>query len=144
MLNDLHIPHITLLDLDKEREGGGWGRIKYVIEQLIQNGYDKDELLKIEGGVLSDEKFNKMQEWNVEDFDSLQHWVEALEKYNIFFSAPLDIDFMMLEHYGMEKKYNEMFKSPEEFFRTSEGIKVVKMEPKERKGPAEKSTGMER
>jgi len=104
LLNDLHIPHITLLDLDKEREGGGWGRIKYVIEQLIQNGYDKDELLKIEGGVLSDEKFNKMQEWNVEDFDSLQHWVEALEKYNIFFSAPLDIDFMMLEHYGMVYK----------------------------------------
>lgn len=40
----------------------------------------------------------------------------------------------------MEKKYTEMFKSPEEFFRTSEGIKVVKTEPKGR----EKSAGMER
>ena len=29
LLNDLEIPFITLLDLDRERDGGGWGRIKY-------------------------------------------------------------------------------------------------------------------
>jgi len=34
LLNQLEIPHITLLDLDIERDGGGWGRIKYVLNQL--------------------------------------------------------------------------------------------------------------
>ena len=32
LLSQLEIPHITLLDLDVARFGGGWGRIKYVKE----------------------------------------------------------------------------------------------------------------
>lgn len=100
LLSDLDIPYITLLDLDKEREGGGWGRIKYVLEQLIQIGYSKEELLKTTTGILSDESFEKMHDWNIEDTRSLQSWIDFLEKYNVFFSAPLDIDFLMLEHYG--------------------------------------------
>ena len=100
LLNDLDIPHITLLDFDREREGGGWGRIKYVIEQLIQNGYSKSELLKTESGCLSDEEFGEMHTWDVNDGDSLQSWIAYLERYNVFFSTPLDIDFLMLEHFG--------------------------------------------
>lgn len=100
LLNDLNIPYITLLDLDKEREGGGWGRIKYVLEQLIENGIDKTELLKTNNGLLSDTQFNGMHEWNIDNSDSLQSWVDYLEIYNVFFSSPLDIDFLMLEHYG--------------------------------------------
>lgn len=34
LLSQLEIPHITLLDLDVARFGGGWGRIKYVNKQL--------------------------------------------------------------------------------------------------------------
>lgn len=100
LLNDLNIPYITLLDLDKEREGGGWGRIKYVLEQLIENGIDKTELLKTNNGLLSDTQFNGMHEWNIDNSDSLQSWVDYLEIYNVFFSSPLDIDFLMLKHYG--------------------------------------------
>lgn len=100
LLKDLNIPYITLLDLDKEREGGGWGRIKYVLEQLIQNGYDKNQLLQSKGGVTSEEDFNGMHEWDNEDYDTLQSWIDFLEQYNVFFSSPLDIDFLMLEHYG--------------------------------------------
>lgn len=96
----MDIPYITLLDLDKEREGGGWGRIKYVLDQLIQNGHDKIELLKTDDGVLSKEEFDEMLEWDINDSDSLQSWINYLEKYNVFFSSPLDIDFLMLEHYG--------------------------------------------
>lgn len=99
LLNDLNIPHITLLDLDKERDGGGWGRIKYVLDQLIYNGNDKNILLETKNGVLSDEEFKKMTEWKVDD-DNLQGWIDFLEDFNVFFSAPLDIDFLMLEHYG--------------------------------------------
>lgn len=100
LLNDLNIPYITLLDLDKEREGGGWSRIKYVLEQLIQNGYDKKKLLKTNVGVLSDKEFDGRHEWDVADSPNLQRWIDYLEHYNVFFSSPLDIDFLMLENYG--------------------------------------------
>lgn len=100
LLNDLNIPYITLLDLDKEREGGGWGRIKYVLEQLIENGYDKNKLLRENIDSLSDEDFGKMHDWDVNDSETLKRWINYLEKYNVFFSTPLDIDFLMLEHYG--------------------------------------------
>ena len=100
LLKDLDIPFITLLDLDKEREGGGWGRIKYVLEQLIQNGYDKEILLRTEKGVLSDEEFNDMHKWDIGHSKALQSWIDLLEQYNVFFSSPLDIDFLMLEYYG--------------------------------------------
>lgn len=103
LLNDLKIPHITLLDLDKERAGGGWGRIKYVLKQLIENGYSKEQLLKIKTGVLSDEKLEGMNDWDVRS-DAMKSWIERLENYNVFFSAPLDIDFLMLEHFSEEYK----------------------------------------
>ena len=100
LLNDLRIPHITLLDLDKEREGGGWGRIKYVLQQLIINGYDKTKLLKTDDGVLTDKELDEMHDWDINDLEGLQSWIEYLEQFNVFFSTPLDIDFLMLEHYG--------------------------------------------
>lgn len=100
LLSDLNIPHITLLDLDKERDGGGWGRIKYVLDQLIQNGVDRNKLLKIKNGIMTDEELEGMLGWNVKDADALQSWIDYLEIYSVFFSSPLDIDFLMLEHYG--------------------------------------------
>jgi len=99
LLNDLNIPYITLLDLDREREGGGWGRVKYVIDQLIQIGYNKETLLQTQNGVLTDKAFEKMQDWSIDKVEMLEAWVKMLEQYNVFFSAPLDIDFLMLEHY---------------------------------------------
>ena len=56
LLNDIEIPFITLLDLDRERDGGGWGRIKYVIKQLLKNGKNKEELLSIENKILSERR----------------------------------------------------------------------------------------
>ena len=100
LLNDLEIPYITLLDLDRERDGGGWGRIQYVLKQLIANGYNKEELLNTQDGILTDAQFKKMSDWNVSDIVTMQTWIDSLEEYNVFFSAPLDIDFMMLEQIG--------------------------------------------
>jgi hypothetical protein len=105
LLNDLQIPHITLLDLDREREGGGWGRIRYVLKQLLANGHDRSELLNTESGVMTDEELDGMLEWNISDTKLMQAWLDWLEKYNVFFSAPLDIDFMMLEQ--MEAEYKK-------------------------------------
>ena len=99
----MEIPYITLLDLDKERYGGGWGRIKYVLKQLMNNGYSKEKLLNTTKGVLSDEQFENMNNWEIDD-KVMAGWIKRLEKYNVFFSAPLDIDFLMLENFCEEYK----------------------------------------
>lgn len=102
LLSSLHIPYITLLDLDVGRAGGGWGRIKYALQQLIKIGKNKDELLQLDNGeILTNDEFDKMHTWDYEvnSIDSLKTWVAYLKSYNIFFSSPLDIDFLMLEHY---------------------------------------------
>ena len=79
------------------------GRIKYVLKQLIANGHDRNELLNTTSGVLTDAQLEGMSEWEVTDVIPMQKWLNRLEKYNVFFSAPLDIDFMMLEQ--MEAEY---------------------------------------
>ena len=112
LLNDLNIPHITLLDLDREREGGGWGRIKYVLKQLIANGHPKEELLKLKSGkVMTDDELEKMNDWDIHKEESMQPLIKYLEKFNVFFSVPLDIDFLMLENFG--EKYKGLLEEKE-------------------------------
>lgn len=106
LLDQLKIPYITLLDLDLERSGGGWGRIKYVLEQLISLGHDKKELLTrrvAKGGskILTDSELRKMHEREI-NIASMNSWLKRLKKYNVYFSSPLDIDFMMLEAFTDE------------------------------------------
>lgn len=101
LLTDLGIPYITLLDLDRERSGGGWGRIKYASQQLINIGVPKEEILTCGASVkLTDNQFAGMHTWNVGEVEEMNQWISHLENYNIFFSSPLDIDFMMLEKFG--------------------------------------------
>ena len=100
LLNDLDIPYVTLLDLDREREGGGWGRIHYVLSQLMKLGIKRKDLLSTTNGTLSKADFQQMIQWNVADLQSMQSWIDFLENYNVFFSSPLDIDFLMLENYA--------------------------------------------
>lgn len=104
LLSDLDIPCITLLDLDREREGGGWGRIKYATNQLIEIGCNREDLLMSDDGtILSDDEFKEMHKWQL-DVDAMKRWIDRLEKYNVYFSNPLDIDFLMLETMGEQYK----------------------------------------
>jgi putative ATP-dependent endonuclease of the OLD family len=97
LLGDLGIPYATLLDLDLGREGGGFGRVKTAVQNLIKIGVPKAELLKIEDGTLSDDDFEKMHTWqDVEDREILEEWIDSLRPYGVFFSAPLDLDLEML------------------------------------------------
>lgn len=113
----MEIPYITLLDLDRERNGGGWGRIKYALEQLIDVGKDKKELLLIQDNeVLSDDKLNDMHKRSEDEVCNMDAWIGRLEKYDVFYSSPLDIDLMMLE------KYEENYKST---LSTNEGPIVI-------------------
>lgn len=98
LLNTLKIPFITLLDFDIDRNGGGFGRIKYVVEQLLEmddvsNQYIVDEVLPL------------IPDWKSEDNPNLfslvygeesKNIVSELEQCNVFFSSPLDIDYSMI------------------------------------------------
>lgn len=98
LLNQLNIPFITLLDLDREREGGGWGRIKYVVKQLIENGIDRSEVLTVSGGrILEENELENMHSWL--GYEYINSWIKMLERYNVYFSDPLDIDFLMIEKF---------------------------------------------
>ncbi|TCL35108.1 putative ATP-dependent endonuclease of OLD family [Anaerospora hongkongensis] len=104
LLGQLKIPYLTILDLDRERGGGGWGRVKYVIKQLISIGYSKDELLNfvLPSGIainITEEQLEAMHTWTMAtyDIDVMNQWILWLRKYGVVFSAPLDIDFMMLK-----------------------------------------------
>lgn len=61
-------------------------------------------MLNTKSGVLTDKRLDGMSEWDVSDVTSMQTWLDWLEQYNVFFSAPLDIDFMMLEQMASEYK----------------------------------------
>ncbi|GAA4139678.1 AAA family ATPase [Sphingobacterium kyonggiense] len=100
LLSTLNIPYITLLDLDTERDGGGWGRIKYALKQLLEIGINRDGLLSTTTGVLSDEVLNEMHTWELKgSINNLHAWINRLKEFDVFYSSPLDLDFLMLTHY---------------------------------------------
>ncbi len=105
LLNSLSIPHLTLLDMDCDRKGGGWGRIHYVCEQLIELGNKREEILEINDGdstsVLSEETFAEMPNWGVRD-EYFMGWVKSLREYGVYFSDPLDLDYSMLQKFPGE------------------------------------------
>ena len=94
LLNGLGVPYATLLDLDVGRRGGGFGRVKAVIEQLIAIGHRYDDLLQTSTGVLSPQSFASMHTWTNEYLDG---WAKKLQTYGVFFSSPLDLDLAMLK-----------------------------------------------
>jgi len=104
LLTDLDIPFITLLDLDIGREHGGWARIKYVINQLVKIDHPTDKLYENFStvGVQIDSKIlDQMHKWEI-DRQKIKLCAELLRKYNVFFIAPLDMDFLMLTAFPTE------------------------------------------
>lgn len=108
LLNQLNIPYVTLLDLDRERGGGGWGRVKYAVKQIIENNPDKKEALLLlkDNEILSDKRLDEMHKWDVTKTMPMNSWIMRLEDHDIFFSSPLDLDFMMLSSF--ETEYNSI------------------------------------
>lgn len=96
LAHDLGIPQVTLLDLDLARHQGGWGRVRYVIKQLLKFPTIKSNLGQehVEGI----EKWDSAKEFL--DDKNGQGWIKFLESAGVFFSTPLDLDFMMLRPFG--------------------------------------------
>ncbi len=100
LLNDLSIPHVTLLDLDYGRQPGGAAAIRNIVKKLL--GF---------GVVFNDCKHVKSSEIDLNDIDELSdedtdfeyaedadkslgiYWLETLHELNVFLSVPIDIDF---------------------------------------------------
>lgn len=95
LLNELGIPYVTLLDLDAARYGGGWGRVRYAARQLLLRG-------GVRGDEITERNVAGMPGWDSDEEveDDAYGWIADLEAEGVFFSAPLDLDFMMLEAYG--------------------------------------------
>ncbi|OMG51625.1 ATP-dependent endonuclease [Azonexus hydrophilus] len=99
LLSALQIPYLTLLDLDVARYAAGWGRIKYVNDQLAV--YAPSKVLP------ADHVIPKWKDatHKVRDYDN---YLAALEERDVYFSYPMDLDFTMLqsfpEAYGVEEE----------------------------------------
>ena len=96
LLTALKIPYITILDFDNERYGGGWGRIKYISQHLYELNTEFQEWFNTQ-----ELDFNEIGSRGCESIGAkrLINWFNKLEEFNVYFSSPLDIDFLMLQHY---------------------------------------------
>ena len=102
LLHELEIPQLTLLDLDLGRHQGGWGRVKYALQQLLKFPTIKSDL--------SQKHIVDFPKWDGEKrlltSKEGKEWIKFLESAGVFFSSPLDLDFAMLlqfpDEYGVE------------------------------------------
>lgn len=104
LLHGLGIPQVTLLDLDLGRHQGGWGRIRYAIQQLLKFPTIKSDLSK--------DHLAGLPKWDGDEpvltSKNGPGWLKFLESAGVFFSTPLDLDFAMLRQfpdaYGVEEE----------------------------------------
>lgn len=99
LLSALQIPYLSLLDLDVARYQAGWGRIKYINDQLTK--YHPDKKLPDDYAIPA---WNS-GEYKIRDY---QHYLAAIEERDVYFSYPMDLDFSMLlaypNAYGVQKE----------------------------------------
>lgn len=91
LLDELKIPHVTLLDLDSGRHRGGWGRVRNALNQIN----------KLRPKTYSKEYITSLPEWDSSSsfpqFSEGDGSVWALEQQGVFFSNPIDLDLLMME-----------------------------------------------
>jgi len=98
-LSALQIPYLTLLDLDVARYQAGWGRIKYVNDQLAV--HEPGKVLPADHGI---------PKWNdaTDKVRAYANYRSLLELRDVYFSFPMDLDFAMLlaypDAYGVVKE----------------------------------------
>lgn len=90
LLDELQIPHVTLLDLDSARFQGGWGRVRNAFNQIN----------KVKP-TFAQTRINALPKWDGNhDFPAYTEGkgaIRLLEKKGVYFSHPVDLDLMMLE-----------------------------------------------
>jgi putative ATP-dependent endonuclease of OLD family len=96
LLNDLRIPHATLLDLDLGRAHGGAALIADVVAKLGEIENDLSENTLVVDGTIDPGEVDAIEDSDLLDEGADHDWLKALREEAIFFSSPLDIDFAML------------------------------------------------
>jgi len=96
LLNDLRIPHATLLDLDLGKAHGGAALIADVVSKLGEIDNDLSENALVEDGTIDPAEVGAIEDSDLLDEGEDNDWLKALREEGIFFSFPLDIDFAML------------------------------------------------
>lgn len=86
LLNDLNIPHVTLLDYDLGRYNSGRLRLKYAVDQLSSFGIKPPQ-----------EKPKDASAWRALGISELNKWKNWVEEKGVYFSLYLDLDMMMLK-----------------------------------------------
>jgi predicted ATPase len=96
LLDNLRIPHASLLDLDLGRAHGGANLISEVVAKLgeIENHLSENSFVKAE--TIDPEYVDDIENSDLHDEGENNDWLKALREEGVFFSFPLDIDFAML------------------------------------------------
>lgn len=90
LLNDLDIPHATLLDLDYGKAGAGPARLRDACRRLIDIDSRRDPLHGLEGYDKVDDMRNDL------DPEEIMRIVRHLRTFGVFYAVPLDLDYAML------------------------------------------------
>jgi hypothetical protein len=96
LLNDLRIPHATLLDLDLGRRHGGAALIANVVAKLEEIGNDLGDNLLVQDGTVDPAEVHAIEDSELLREGNNHNWLRALRDEGVFFSFPLDVDFAML------------------------------------------------
>lgn len=88
LLNDLKIPHVTLLDYDLGRYNAGPLRLKYVTDQL--------QILGIEYPEGNPKSASEWRDLPKEQRRKRYLWAQS---HGVYFSTPLDLDMMMIRSF---------------------------------------------
>ncbi|SKK56212.1 recombination protein F [Mycobacteroides abscessus subsp. bolletii] len=93
LLNELEIPHATLIDLDASRYEGGWGRVRNAMKQINV----------VRPGTFDEDKIGRSPKWGDDvafpKFQAGNGALAELEKQGVFFAHPVDLDLMMMAAY---------------------------------------------
>lgn len=89
LLNDLHIPHATLLDIDLGRAHGGAALIADVVSKLGEINNDLSENILVENGTIDPAEVGAIEENVLLEEGEDNDWLKALREEGIFFSFPL-------------------------------------------------------
>lgn len=96
LLNDLQIPHASLLDLDLGRQHGGVSSVRAAIAALAEIGNDLSDNFSVVIGSINLDELDDLADADLIDGFEANPWLQALKAEGIFFSDPLDLDFSML------------------------------------------------
>ncbi len=96
LLNDLEIPHATLLDLDLGRRHGGANAMRSCLENLAAIGNDFRNNTQYLLGNVDPDQADQLADQNLLGGDIQANWLQAFREEGVFFSYPIDLDFAML------------------------------------------------